>query len=349
MGFNQNRGLGAIGVTRKVAISDVARVAGVSTATVDRVLNRRGGVRAEKEDLVLAAARNLGIDRALERSPTRILRIAVLIQSPRNPFHALLREGMDIAARLYAELNLKVFVQHTDPRRPAATAAAIRACADYNALIVCSPDDLLVREAVAIVSRRIPVVTLASDLSGCNRAAYVGPDDYQAGRVAGDLMGLFLRPKGGRVLMVAGSREMSGHRQREAGFRAIITERHPYCSLASVIETGEDGEEAGRGVGIAFRDDPGLMGIYHLSAGAVPIVQALSRLGRTEDTVVITHELTPNRRELLRQRRISAVIDQKPVLEARLALETVARLLGRLSGVGESISTDIQVYLPESC
>lgn len=45
-------------------------------------------------------------------------------------------------------------------------------------------------------------------------------------------------------------------------------------------------------VEIAFHDDPALRGIYHLSAGAVPIVSTLQRLGRIDDTVVITHELT---------------------------------------------------------
>lgn len=335
-------------IARKVSITDVAKAAGVSTATVDRVLNNRGGVRTDKEDRVLAAARTLGIDRALDRTPSRALRVAVLIQPPINPFHASLREGIDLASRMYATLNVQFFINHIDPRKPSAIAAAIRECRSYDGLIITSPDDIRVREAIAVLSKNIPVVTLATDLSECGRVAYVGPDDRQAGRVAGDLMGLFLGPTGGRVVVVAGSRDITGHREREAGFRAIMIEHHPECSLAAVLETGENQEEAGRVVEIAFRDDPGLRGIYHLSAGAMPIVSTLQRLGRIDDTVVITHELTPNRRMLLKSRKINAVIDQRPLLEARLAVETIAKVLGRLPGEAVSISTDIQIFLAEN-
>ena len=333
---------------RKISISDVAKAAGVSTATVDRVLNNRGGVRTDKEDRVLATARALGIDRALDRTPSRALRVAVLIQPPVNPFHSSLREGIDLASRMYATLNVQFFVHHIDPRKPAAIAAAVRDCRSYDGLVITSPDDIRVREAVAFLSRNVPVVTLATDLTDCGRAAYVGPNDRQAGRVAGDLMGLFLGRQGGRVVVVAGSRDITGHREREAGFRDIMTERYPECSLAVVLETGESQEEAGRVVEIAFRDDPGLRGIYHLSAGALPIVSALQRLGRTDNTVVITHELTPNRRMLLKSRKINAVIDQRPLLEARLAVETIAKLLGRMPGEAVSISTDIQIFLAEN-
>ncbi|CVI24096.1 LacI family transcription regulator [Agrobacterium fabacearum CFBP 5771] len=333
---------------RKISISDVAKAAGVSTATVDRVLNNRGGVRTDKEDRVLATARALGIDRALDRTPSRALRVAVLIQPPVNPFHASLREGIDLASRMYATLNVQFFVHHIDPRKPAAIGAAVRDCRSYDGLVITSPDDIRVREAVAFLSRNVPVVTLATDLTDCGRAAYVGPNDRQAGRVAGDLMGLFLGRQGGRVVVVAGSRDITGHREREAGFRDIMTERYPDCSLAVVLETGENQQEAGRVVEIAFRDDPGLRGIYHLSAGALPIVSALQRLGRIDNTVVITHELTPNRRMLLKSRKINAVIDQRPLLEARLAVETIAKLLGRMPGEAVSISTDIQIFLAEN-
>ena len=49
-------------MSRKPIIADVARLAEVSPATVDRVLNNRGGVKPEKEARVLSAARRLKLD-----------------------------------------------------------------------------------------------------------------------------------------------------------------------------------------------------------------------------------------------------------------------------------------------
>ena len=36
------------------------------------------------------------------------------------------------------------------------------------------------------------------------------------------------------------------------------------------------------------------------------------------------------------------------MLEARLAVETMARLIGRLDGDAGSVATEIQIFMPES-
>ncbi len=62
---------------RKVTAADVARSAGVSPATVDRVLNGRGSVSIDKERRVVEWAIRLGIDRNIRLRPTRTIRIGV--------------------------------------------------------------------------------------------------------------------------------------------------------------------------------------------------------------------------------------------------------------------------------
>jgi LacI family transcriptional regulator len=85
-----------------------------------------------------------------------------------------------------------------------------------------------------------------------------------------------------------------------------------------------------------------------MSVGTVCITDAIDRLGRRGDIHVITHELTPNRRRLLCARRLHAVLDQDPHLEARLALETMARHMGRLDGPVASAHMAVQIFMPES-
>ena len=333
----------------KINLEDIARAADVSLATVDRVINRRGGVRPDKEDRILAMARSLGLDRALSHRPTRTLRVGVLLQSVKNPFHAALREGFAAANQMYAALNLQLHVQQTDPRDHADTAQRIEALiGTREALIASLPEDPRIAAALRRFSDTAPVVTLVNDVGESGRSFHVGPDDYKGGRIAGDPMALLLKPDGGNVLMVAGLLENTGQHARQVGLRAILAERHPTIHLVRVLETGEDGDRAGRMVEQAMLEDPTIRGVYQASTGTIQICDMLRRIGRDADTVVIAHELTPNRKRLLIERRIHAVIDQKPALEARLALEAVARLLGRLDGRNISQSVETQIFMPES-
>ncbi len=113
-------------VTRKPIIADIARLAGVSTSTVDRVLNDRGGVKPEKEARVLSAAQRLKVERVLTRRYSRVLRIAVLIQPLANPFHEALRNAYVTASRAYADLNLQFLIHHFAPDDALGIAAAIQ-------------------------------------------------------------------------------------------------------------------------------------------------------------------------------------------------------------------------------
>lgn len=330
-------------------MTDVAREAGVSLSTVDRALNGRGGVAPDKAARIFAAARRLKLDRSLAQRPSRVLRVAVLLQPPANPFHAALQQGIDVASRLYADLSLQFLVHHVDPNNPARIAAQIRAqLASCDALIVTSPDHPLITAALRDASARIPVVTLADDVADSGRAAHVGPDDVRAGRIAGDLMGRLLRPRGGHVVMIIGLSGLRGHREREAGFRGVLAQFYPETTISAVIESREVQERAGLIAERALVADPEVRGMYLCTTGAQELVRSLQRLGKHGKIALIVHELTESRRALLRQRAIDAVIDQNPALEAQVAVETIARLFGRMEGDPGSTVTDIRIYMPEN-
>jgi len=333
---------------RKTTAKDVAKAADVSASTVDRVLNGRGGVDPDKERRVVEWARKLKLDRALRHRPVRALRIAVLIQPPENPFYAAVQDAFAAANRAYGDFNMQFLVRHFDAGRPSILPRLVRDLGDrHDGLILTVPQSDALADAIREVAARIPVVTLATDVRDCGRHAYVGPDDRRAGRVAGDLMGRFLAPAGGDVVMIAGLLSLIGNEEREMGFRSVLRERYPECRVAVVLESQERAERAGELVRDALNANPDIRGVYSVSAGAPVVVDALKALGR-EDVVFITHELTPDRRELLRQGLIDAIIDQNPEFEVRAAIETMARLTGRLEGPSSTTITPVHIHMIEN-
>ncbi|TBN43746.1 LacI family transcriptional regulator [Paracoccus subflavus] len=333
----------------KVTLEDVAQAAGVSVATVDRVVNRRGGVSADKEAAILQAARRLGLDRTLTVKPTLTKRIAILIQPPSNPFHDQLRRGIDQARAIHRDLNLLFQIEQIDPARPDRIAAQIaRAGTWADGMILTVPASPQVVTAIEALPLRIPVVTMADDVPTTRRAAFVGPDDRQSGRVAGDLMGYLIGQAGGEALVLIGRFDMPGHGARSGGFIDVLAERHPAIRVTEVLETHEDKATAAAMALRAARTNPDLRGIYLCTTGCSDLVTALASLRKSRPIAIVTHELTPERRIMLRDRKVQAIIDQRPMLEARLAVEAVARLVGRLEGEAGSIATEIQIVMPES-
>ena len=335
-------------MARKATARDVAEAAGVSPATVDRVLNGRGGVSPEKERAVLDWARRLKLDRALSLKAARTLRIAALIQPPANPFHAKLAEEIARAAPALEMFNMQVRVIHITPAAPAETAAKIRAAMrTHDALILSAEEDAAIAAACRAFAAGGPVVTLATDIADSARLGYVGPDNRRAGRVAGDLMGRFLGPEGGEVLMIAGMLAMRGQAERAEGLRAVFAERHPGCRLAGLVESLEDGRRTGSLVREALARRRGLRGIYLCTVGAREVVAAVKAAGRS-DVVLIVHELTAERRALLKAGSIDAVIDQNPEAEVRGAIDLLAHAFGRRDAPASAHPPMIQIHTIEN-
>tara|TARA_R100000935_G_scaffold58090_3_gene93854 strand:- start:3132 stop:4148 length:1017 start_codon:yes stop_codon:yes gene_type:complete len=336
---------------KKVTARDVAVLADVSLATVDRVLNNRGGVTPNKERRVVLAARQMKLDRALDFRAARTLRIAVLVQPPSNPFHAALAEAVKAESSGPNPFNVSLSLVHIDAGQPQRTAAAINGISDHtDALMICAPQQADIAAALSrFAGTGKPVVALATELGVEVPHFYVGPDNRQAGRVAGDLMGRLVGREGGDILLLAGLFSMIGHGERREGFRAVLAERYPNCRIVAERETQERGDRAGTLAADALARNANLRGIYNASNGAGAIVGVLRRSAKQVTPVFITHELTEDRRQFLRSGEIDAIIDQNPALEIRTAIAVLAAKFGRLDQEPATTVTPVQIYMTENC
>lgn len=305
-------------------IPDIAQLSGVSTATVDRVLNQRAGVRSATVQRVMQAAISLGYLPQAEAQATlqaqpQPLRLMVLIPEGSNRFLQMLGDVIGYAQEHWAPFNVRCQAAYIESFNPDALAKALllhgKRCDGIAFMALEHP---VVREAVAqLAEQGVPTVTLISDLSSSRRAAYVGLDNRAAGRTAGYLIARFMGPlahsRNARVAMIVGSLRYRAHEEREAGFLHLFEEQFPLVKVVGVREGQDDAERNYQQARSLLEQHPDLAGIYNIGGGAEGIGRALKEAGLEHKVVFIGHGLTPDTRALLIDGTMDAVITQNPL------------------------------------
>jgi len=308
----------------RTTLQDVAKTAGVSLATVDRVLNRRPGVHARTAERVQQAIAQLGY--RPDRFATRLARgkdyhFHFVLPAGSNAFMQALEERVRVTAGYVADERVRIGVTHVDVFDGEALAAALeRLHGAVDGVAVVALDHPSVREAIdELVSSGVTVVTLVSDAPRSRRAHYVGIDNTAAGRTAASLLGRFLAGRKGKVGLVAGSMALRDHIERQIGFEQVIARDFAGLVLLPVREGRDDDERVEEVASALLSEHPDLVGLYNVGAGNGGIVAALEASGRARDIVFIAHELTPFSRRHLIRGTIDAIINQDPGHEARSA------------------------------
>ena len=297
-------------------LSDLAKVAGVSLATVDRVINRRKGVKERTRKRVLDAARDIGFlssDDAEQYGRDRPMRIVVLLPAGTNPYLRLLAEIVKerVGRAAANEPFLRCFF--IEGFNGSALASALRSNAAWaDGIIFFAIEHPEVREAAAEVSAGgTRLVTIVSDLGHIPEIHHLGVDNRSVGRTAGLLIGRLASTQQGSIALVAGSRHYRAHSEREAGFLSLLDEKFPKLRVIGMREGHDDSAENYRHTLDLFEQVTDLIGIYNVGGSSNGISRAMREAERSS-LVFIGHGLTPDTRRSLLDGTMDAVFDQDP-------------------------------------
>lgn len=337
----------------RATIEDVAEAAGVSVATVDRVLNGRAAVRPKTAERVEQAVRRLNYqpDRLAARlARAREYRFCFILPEGTNAFMMLLAEAVRAEASRMVREKVAIDLRHNDVFEAQALASTLDGIGSaYDGVAVVALDHPRVREAVnALSGRGVTVVTLVSDVPSSRRVHYVGIDNSAAGRTAATLMGRYLCGRKGKVGLIAGSLSLRDHIERQFGFEQVMASDFPNLELLPVREGRDDRDKVQRVAGQLLADHPDMIGLYNVGAGSGGIAAALEQAGRSRAVVFITHELTDDTRRALIDGTIDVIINQDAGHEVRSAIRVLMSKADRAPIVNSMERIRIDIYVRDN-
>jgi LacI family transcriptional regulator, galactose operon repressor len=338
---------------RTFLVKDVALQAGVSLATADRVLNGRGGVRAQTTQRVQEALAELDRQNRHSALLGRKFLVDVVMEAP-NRFTDAVRAAaeLEIASLRPAAFRFRFHLVETPRLEELAGILTRIARRGTHGVILKAPDMPGIGACVAaLASAGIPTVTLVTDLPNTRRLAYVGMDNRAAGETAAYLLGAWLRDAPATVLVTLSSSRFRGEEEREIGFRRGIRARAPHLQVREISEGRGIDRETGELVRAALAADGGISAVYSIGGGNEAILGAFAQAGRRCE-MFIGHDLDHDNLRLLRAGRISAILHHDLRQDLRVACQHIMRAHGALpaAAVGEHFNaaslSPVQIVTP---
>jgi LacI family transcriptional regulator len=326
---------------QRVTIMELAEAAGVSRATVNRVLSGKAKVKSETVQHILKVADGLGFYgigaiRSRLKQHKSSIRLGVLLQQQKMPFHAELGTKFTSFSTTWQEDLLSVQVEHMDDLDPYLVAEHLNRLANQcDAVAVATADHPAVNSAVdQLASLQKPVFAVISDLSTTAKAGYVGVDNRQLGRAAGWYASKLTKP-GINVATLVGTHRHMCQEQREMGFRTYLREHDPEIEVTEVLsfETDQGAFEATLDI-LRTRDNLGA--IFVVGGGIRGALRALENEQKRTRPIVISCESNTETRQALLSGLITVVL-------AHPLYQIAARLTANMVSAVQGLSPGIQL------
>lgn len=323
---------------RRPTIEDLAAAAGVSVATVDRVLNARQPVREATARRVYEAAGAIGYH-ATELFRRRLnqtlpsYKLGFVLQRPKQHFYQALAAEIGAAVERAAGFRGAAHIDYVGSQTPAEIVAKLKSVAARSqAVAMVAIDHPTITAAVAELREAgIPVFALLSDTAHGARASYVGLDNRKAGRTAAWFIAKTAKAAG-KVAIFVGSHRFLGQELREIGLRTYFRENAPQFEVLDTLVNLETPAIAHEAMLALLKRHRDLAGLYVAGGGMEGVIAALREDAGERRPAAVCNELTPLSRDALADHTIQTVIATPVELLAEKLVGLMARSLEKRAG-----------------
>jgi LacI family transcriptional regulator len=340
-------------MARRPGMAALAQAAGVSVATIDRLLNGREGVRAETAAAVLTAAQRMGHPALARLAPSQTgdlpaLRLGVVLHKKGQSFYRAFATALTDAVAAFPGYSVSLTLEFAASQSPGEMAGLMRGmtgrCDVLAATAVNHPE--ISTTVTDVQAAGVPVFSLLSDFAPKLRTGYLGLDNTKIGRVAGWAM---RQSAPGSVAVFVGGARWLGHEARDAGLRAYLRDRAPQLRVLDTVVNLETRQLTHDATVALLANTPDLRGIYVAGGGMEGAVAALRAHRKPGDVALVVNELTPESRSGLQSGHVTLVIATPlQALTRALVGQMAAAAFQPIAGPRAPILLSPDLHIPES-
>jgi LacI family transcriptional regulator len=332
---------------------DLAIEAGVSLATVDRVLNGRPGVKPRTVTKVNEAIDRIGFVRnlsAVNLARKKNYQFRFLLPDHGDQFLEVLAEHIDEARKAFATEMANVEAVRfpvDDPYKLADYLSGLDT-SQTDGIAIMAPESPQARDAIQrLLERGGKVIHFLAGQPKADSIGFVGINNHAAGATAGQLIGRFLGGQTGEILIVSETMQSRDSIERRLGFDEVINREYPQLTSLPSVETYGDTERTRRIFANVFANHPAISAVYVLSAEARIPIEEISKFA-SQPLVKIVHERTPFTEAALQSNLIDAVIAQDPGHVVRSAIRILKARIDQREPLASQEKIRIEILLKEN-
>lgn len=316
---------------KEFGVKQIARLANVSIATVDRVLHNRKGVSEATKKRINDIIKEFDYKPniiASRLASKKVSKYAVLIpSSTETDFWEAPLSGIDRAAKAlkqYGIVVLKFFFDLNDKQSFLKQVDLILEEAVDGLLVAPS----FVEEAIQLTTRcnerKIPYVFINSDVPGQNSVCYIGPHLFCSGYQAAQLMDFAV--KTGKVLLINVSKELDQYHhllRKEEGFRAYFEKNNKKLQILKLDIKQTDSSSIEDALDKVFSEQKGIEGVFVTNSRVSAVAHYFERKSIVK--VLIGYDFLKENIKYLELGIIQFLICQKPEEQGYRGIMTLHR------------------------
>lgn len=317
---------------KRIRIKDIAKLAGVSPGTVDRVLHDRGNVSEKSRIAVEEALKEVDYKPNIHLSGLSLKKTyEIIVTTPHasvGEYWENIHKGIELAVEQYESINIKTTLLTYDQYN-------FYSCQTvFNEIIELSPDAVIIgptfndltRDLTGKLSyKEIPYVFVDSMVENTSPLAFYSANQYICGYLMCKLL-TSLIPKNSDIgvlqaIRVGDQSANTSILRREGAFdylKEIEYDNDVHNMLFSVYDAERNEITMSR----FFETNPNVRGIIVLNSRGNVVADYLKRNNK-DDVKLVCIDLTDKNIETLKEGRIDFLIDQNPDYQGYMAMKTL--------------------------